>query len=213
MPDLYVSTPMNPIRMLLRSIVIGCLTFLGVLAHAQEHPFIAAYTLTELEGSIRIDWTIQGGSTCDGQEVERSNDGFNFAAVHRIDGICGDPSFAIPYNWLDEAPPEFSTVYYRIKLGIDGHSSVKSVTFDQLTTSSQRFFPSPVTDVATLALNLGQGDPVELLILDGSGRIVIDRSGLVGPVIQLELSGLPQGTYTYAATSNGRQFVGRFVKM
>jgi hypothetical protein len=184
----------------------------GGLAHAQEHPFIAVYTLLELDGSIRIDWTIQGGSTCDGQDVERSTDGIDYTAVHRISGICGDPAFAVPYDWLDNAPPEFSTVYYRIKLGSDGYSSVKSVDFAQLTTTLQRFFPSPVRDQATLALNISSGDLVDLRILDASGRLVIEQLGAAGPVIVLQLFSLPQGSYTYLATSSGRRFVGRFVK-
>ncbi|MBL0126426.1 MAG: T9SS type A sorting domain-containing protein [Flavobacteriales bacterium] len=204
---------MDLIRIHLRSIAIGCMIFLGGLAHAQEHPFIEAYTLSELEGSIRIDWTMHGGSTCNGQDVERSSDGVTFVAVHRIEGICGDPSFSVPFNWLDEAPPEFSTVFYRIKLGFDGYSSVKSVTFAQLTTSLQRFFPSPVRDQATLALNAGSGDLVDLRIVDASGRLVIEQLGVAGPVIVLQLSGLPQGLYTYLAISSGRRFAGRFVKV
>lgn len=185
----------------------------AVLTHAQEHPFIAAYTLTELEGSIRIDWTMQGGSTCNGQDIERSTDGVIFENVHRIAGICGDPSASVPFSWLDASPPAFSTVYYRIKLGFDGYTSVKSLVFDQLTASTQRFFPSPVIDIATLALNIGQGDVVDLVILDASGRVILERPGLVGSVQRLELSALPQGTYMFVAISSARRFVGRFVKL
>ncbi|HMQ77361.1 MAG TPA: T9SS type A sorting domain-containing protein [Flavobacteriales bacterium] len=204
---------MNPMHMHLRHLATACLIFLGGLARGQEHPFIAQYELTELSGAIRIDWTIQGGSTCNGQDVERSTDGIVFVNVHRIEGICGDAGVAIPYDWIDEAPPEFSTLYYRIKLGFDGYTSVKTMTFDQITTSAQRFFPSPVRDQATLALNVASADAVDLRILDESGRILVEQLGIAGPVIPLDLSGLPPGTYIYEATSNSRQFVGRFVKV
>ncbi|MBK9759137.1 MAG: hypothetical protein IPO90_03970 [Flavobacteriales bacterium] len=138
---------------------------------AQEHPFIAAYTLTEFDGGIRIDWTIQGGSTCNGQDVERSTDGISFTAEHRIEGICGSSSEPLSYDWIDNAPPEFSTVYYRVKLGIDGYTSVKSVEFDQLTTSEQRFFPSPMSGEATLLLNIPTSASFDLIIWDAGGRI------------------------------------------
>lgn len=126
----------------------------GSAARAQEHPFIAAYTLTELDGGIRVGWTIQGGSTCNGQDVERSTDGVDFVQVHRIEGICGTPSAAVLYDWFDAAPPELSTVFYSIKLGLDGYSSVKSIHFAQLNTSDQRFYPSPMEGSGTLVLDL-----------------------------------------------------------
>ncbi|HRH69772.1 MAG TPA: T9SS type A sorting domain-containing protein [Flavobacteriales bacterium] len=179
---------------------------------AQEHPIIAAYTLTELEGGIRIDWTIQGGSTCNGQDVERSTDGVTFAQVHRIAGICGSTSNAVPYDWVDNAPPEFSTVYYRLKLGLDGYSSVKSIVFDQLTASDQRFFPSPMADEATLVLNIPSSSSFDLEIADSRGRAVFLRSAVQGNTIRFTLPGAAAGTYSYRATSGSRVFTGQFVK-
>ena len=73
------------------------------------------------------------GTSCNGTDVERSIDGTSFTGVFRIDGICGDGTEPVPYSWLDAAPPELSTIYYRVKLGINGYSSVMAVVFDQLT--------------------------------------------------------------------------------
>lgn len=182
-------------------------------ATAQEHPFLIRYELTELSGGISIEWTMQGGSTCNGQDVERSTNGVDFVPVHRILGICGDPTVAVPFSWLDDAPPEFSTVYYRLKLGIDGYSSVQKVEYDQLETSAQRFFPSPVLDAATLLLNVPTGDRVDLLIWGPSGRLIRDRRNLTGARIALDLSDLPAGVYNYKASSGDKLFSGRFVKL
>lgn len=199
------------VRMALRVL----LSFFGVLPlaiMAQEHPIIAAYTLTEFDGGIRIDWTIQGGSTCNGQDVERSIDGVTFTQVHRIEGICGSASDPVPYDWIDNAPPEFSTVYYRVKLGFDGYTSVKSIVFDQLTTSDQRFFPSPMHQEATLVLNIPSSASFDVEIADAAGRIVFQRSAVQGNTIRFSLPGAAAGTYNYRATSEGRVFTGRFVK-
>lgn len=195
----------------MRSIIAIYLLF-PMLLPAQEHPFISAYGLTVLEGGIRIDWTIQGGSTCDGQEVERSTDGIEFIPVHRIDGICGDPTIAVPYQWFDDGPPEFSTVYYRIKLGVDGYTSERSVFFDQLTTSELRFFPSPMAEAATLVLNIPGSSTFDLRIWDASGRIVLERMGIPGASTLIALPGVSPGTFSYRANSKGRSFTGRFAK-
>jgi hypothetical protein len=178
----------------------------------QEHPYIMQYDLTVLDGSILVAWTLQGGSTCYGLDVERSLDGLSFERVHRIEGICGDPTIAVPFSWIDNAPPEFSTVHYRIMLGLEGYSSVKSVEFDQLKQSDHRFFPSPMHNEARLLLNVQTASWVDLRIMDASGRVVFERSGNLGGDIHLALSDLNAGTYTFLAVSEGRRYVGRFVK-
>jgi hypothetical protein len=181
-------------------------------ALAQEHPFLAEYTVQRVDGSIHIDWTILGGNTCDGQDVERSTDGVHFVAVHRIEGLCGDPLVPRRYDWFDTAPPELSLLRYRVKLGTDGYSSVKTVLFEQLRTTEQRFYPSPTTGEATLLLNITPGTAVQLTVYDLQGRLFVDRDGLQGPLLRLDLSALSQGTYVYRAIAEGRSFIGRFVK-
>jgi hypothetical protein len=144
--------------------------------------------------------------------VERSSDGLAFTSVHRIEGLCGDPFIARSYGWFDPAPPEFSTVFYRVKLGFDGYSSVKSVRFDQLVTNDQLFFPNPANDQATLVLNLPASSRVDLQVFDAEGRLVIERKNHPGPLFDLELEALGTGLFTYLAISNERRFIGRFVK-
>jgi hypothetical protein len=200
-------------RMLSPSLLTGLFLAVTTVASAKEHPFLADHQLTELEGGIRIDWTILGGSTCNGQEVERSNDGLSFSAVHRIDGPCGDPFIPRSYGWFDPAPPEFSTVFYRVKLGFDGYSSVKSLWFDQLTESDHRFFPNPATAQATLVLNLPASASVDLLVFDAQGHVVWELKNNSGPHISLVLAALPEGLYTWLAVSNEQRITGRFVKV
>ena len=182
------------------------------LVIAQEHPFIADYVLTELDGGVRVDWTIQGGNTCDGQEIERSTNGVDFQAVHRIEGICGDPSFAVPFQWFDTTVPEFSALHYRIKLGAKGYSTVKSIVFDQLTSSSERFFPSPMGEQATLLINVPASAAVQLRVVDMTGKEIMNDLAAMGPKHTISMVGSPAGCYVYIATSGGRTFRGRFMK-
>lgn len=184
-----------------------------LLAFAQEeHPYIMHFDLTVLDGSIQVAWTMQGGSTCNGLDVERSRDGVIFERVHRIEGICGDPTIAVPFSWIDDSPPEFSVVYYRIMLGFEGYSSVRSVAFNQLKQSDHRFYPSPMRNEARLLLNVQSGAWVDLWIMDASGRTVHERSGNLGGDIRLSLPWLNAGAYGFLAVSEGRRSVGRFIK-
>jgi hypothetical protein len=198
-----------------RVIVVGLLTTgCGFSSSAQfdEHPFIRTFDLTVLDGRILVAWTMQGGSTCDGSEVLRSTNGSDFVAVHRLEGICGDAVLDVPFSWMDDSPPELSTLSYRIKLGNEGFSSIKSVDFAQLTSSQQRFFPSPMRDEATLVLNVPASARVDLLIFDMNGRVVWEREGLVGREHRITLPGVLSGMYGYVARTEGRSFEGRFLK-
>ncbi len=196
----------------MRSSSLIPLLFPFVAFAQEEHPYIMHFDLTVLDGSILVAWTMQGGSTCNGLDVERSRDGGIFERVHRIEGICGDPTIAVPFSWIDDAPPEFSVVHYRIQLGSEGYSSVQAVEFSQLKQSDHRFYPSPMRSEARLLLNVRSGAWVDLRIMDASGRTVVERSGNLGGDIRLSLPWLNAGTYGFLAVSEGRRYVGRFVK-
>lgn len=181
-------------------------------AVAQEHPFLSTYSLTELPNGVLVNWTIYGGSTCDGQQVERSTDSLSFVTVHTIQGICGSPESSTPYTWFDPSPPELSKVFYRLKLGFDGYSSVKSVLFQQLNESVQRLFPNPVEAATTLVINVPLNTAVDLHIRNSTGSVVWERLAQPGPSIEMNLNALSSGLYFYQAEGNGRTFNGKFVK-
>lgn len=182
------------------------------LAQESEHPFIESFTLTMQDGRVLVDWVMKGGTSCDGSEVERSLNGVDFVRVHRIEGICGDPSVPVAFSWADDDPVELSTMHYRIVFGSQGRSSTKAVSFDQLVRSEQRFFPSPANSTATLLLKVPASAQVDLLIADAAGRVMLRREGLVGARHELDLFAFPAGTYNYVAVADGRRFEGRFVK-
>ena len=192
-------------------VLLALLFGVGKVA-AQEHPFLSAYTLTELPKGVLVNWTIHGGSTCDGQEVQRSSDSLNFTTVHLIQGICGSPESSTPYTWFDPSPPELSKVFYRLKLGFDGYSSVRSVFFRQLNESTQRLFPNPVELAATLVVDVPLNTVVDLRIHNAAGSVVLERLAQPGPSLEMNLSGLPAGLYFYRAQAAGRTFNGKFVK-
>lgn len=179
---------------------------------AQEHPFLGAYTVDEVDGGVRIQWTIVGGNTCDGQGVQRSLDGVHFADVHTIAGLCGHPSVDVQYTWLDAIPPELQRVYYRVRMGFEDYSSVKSVDITRLITTEQRVFPSPAKEHITLLLNVPSYSTMELQVFAADGSLVRTYNGIPAQRTEIDLLGLASGVYTYTALVDGRTFTGRFVK-
>lgn len=183
-----------------------------ILAQPAEHPFIESFSATVQEGRILVQWVMKGGSTCDGSAVERAVNGGPFAVAHRIEGLCGDPEVAVPYAWADAAPPELSTVSYRIALANEGRSTERTVEFRQLLATDQRVFPSPTEGEATLLLRVPLSARVDLVVRDAAGRVVLRQEGLSGREHRMDLGPMVPGTYTYEAVADGRRFVGRVVR-
>ena len=133
-----------------------CLALLLVLnvctVAAQEHPFLSRFALTEGLGFVQLDWTMTAGNTCEGIDIYRSLDGSNFETVGTIPGICGDINSPVPFSWTDQSAPELTTVYYRLRLGLNGFSSVQRIDLRYLVSRAQWVYPVPAVDRCTLLL-------------------------------------------------------------
>lgn len=178
---------------------------------AQEHPFLSFFTVKEGFGTVVLDWEMIAGNTCEGIDILRSLDGVDFVVAGTIPGLCGDIDEPVPYGWTDTDPPELATVHYRLKLGLNGFSSIQSVDLVQLTSEEHRFLPSPMQGEGVLLLRVPASALVDLRISDASGRQVRWSPGLRGGRHPVRLPDAPAGTYFYDAVSDGRRFQGRFV--
>lgn len=194
----------------LRSLLFAMLWSAQAAAQS-EHPFIARFELSELDGLVRVEWTLAGGNTCNGMDVERSLDGTLFDVVHRIPGICGDPTAEVPYRWDDTEPAELSTLHYRIRSGSDGTSSVKQVRFDQLVDTQFLAYPVPCSSELNVLLNVPLNEQVELRTHSAEGREVVVYQGF-GKAHQLAVGQLAAGRYSFRAIAGDRLFQGGFVK-
>lgn len=197
-------------RSLFRLLLVTLLWSAQAVAQS-EHPFIARFELIELDGLVRVEWTLAGGNTCNGMDVERSLDGTFFEAVHRIPGICGDPNAEVSYEWVDAEPAELSTLYYRIRLGSDGISSVKQVRFEQLVETQILAYPVPCSSELNVLLNVPLNEQVELRIYSADGREVILYQG-IGKAHQLAVGQLALGRYSFRVVAGDQLFQGGFVK-
>lgn len=194
------------------SLLCGLLLAFGLRAQEEAHPLLAGFAVSAQEGRVLVEWVMRGGSTCDGAAVERSVNGGDFTVVHRIEGLCGDPAFEVPYSWVDGDPPELSELRYRIDFADQGRSADKAVRFRQLTRSDLRLYPSPTTGAATLLLRAPAAAKVDLRVLDAAGSVVWEGLGLTGREHAIDLSGQAAGIYQVTAVVEGRRLVGRLVK-
>lgn len=195
----------------MRSILIISIFFNALIGSAQENPILGHWTVSYDENEVILDWTIVSGNTCQGIYIWRSTDGIDFTEVGHIPGLCGSVSEPVDYVWQDQEPVELTLNYYRIELGGQGISTVKSLFVDKLVKTGALVYPNPASEDATLIFKTTSSESTEISIYNSLGVLV--RSEQIGSQdrIQIDARQLGAGTYIYNIVGEEGTIAGRFI--
>lgn len=175
------------------------------------HPILRTFNATLVGDDVRLNWIITGGETCSGIVIQRSLDGLFFETIGKIDGICGSPDVDVPYVFVDPAPAENQQNTYRLELGTQGYSDVRSVEFvplnnqgfnvryDIVSRTATIFFQNDLNDRVDFALysingakvaeGFTNGNSIALDIYNHARQIFICRINKKGSVIPVKVPG------------------------
>jgi len=128
---------------------------------------------------ILLEWTTENEIHADRFEIERSNNGISFYNIGRINatGNAGAKTF---YSYMDFNPAA-SKNYYQLKMiDMDGKFSYsKVVAFSGQGTKNvfiSNVSPNPFTNKIDLTINLEKSAPLQLQIIDLTGRVIITKT-------------------------------------
>jgi hypothetical protein len=119
---------------------IGALLFF--MSTKAQNPLVA-YTAASLKDGVLISFTMRGGSSCNGINIERSEDSVSFSVIGDIEGICGSPDFNQSFTYTDSQPLTFRKNYYRLDMKQLGYSPVFSVFYANPYTDEVLIIPNP----------------------------------------------------------------------
>lgn len=129
--------------MMKRSKIISFFVLMVIALNSiAQSNIVSGFVAYEVNGQVFLSWTVNGGYTCDGIQILRSTDGFNFDKIGDIYGICGSPNQSIDYEFNDEEPVVNETNFYQLKLGSFEESEVISIEIIHLEDYQMR--PNPV---------------------------------------------------------------------
>lgn len=164
---------------------------------------LGAFTISQLNGQVRLDWTTNAEHNSEYFVVEHSVDGQQFNELGRKPA-AGNSSIPTNYNYTDQNP-EAGLNYYRLKqVDSDGNVSIlgiRSITIAEYS-GQMRLYPNPVAH-QQLTIEYGRDVPAGLKYqlvnaagaTLGSGAISARRQSVnIGP--------LPRGQY-FIKLSNG----------
>jgi len=163
---------------------------------SQTHPLLDNFYIVESNGSVVLNWTIKGGSTCNGIQIYRSSDSLNFYQIEDIAGVCGSSSTPQPYNFTDNSPVKNKTNYYRLELGQEGFTSVISIEIIEVGRNGNQVRPNPAKDNARIYFNNTKSEASNLFLYESSGTILLSQTS-DSDYFDLNLSGISSGTYVF----------------
>jgi len=166
------------------------------------------------KGSVLLTWSTASEKNNEKFVVERSANGEVFEALTEVAGH-GTSASAHAYSATDQAPLA-GTSYYRLRqIDFDGTTAYSPVATIQNAATAQAnklgVYPNPTADHITLDLPKNIGETYEVQITSVSGKLV-RRMTLHGNAPQLDLHGLPAGTYLLQVRGANTQLVQRLIK-
>jgi hypothetical protein len=186
-------------------LVVVAMNIVANSASAQ-HTILDDFSVFQFEDEVYLSWVIGRGNTCNGITIERSTDGQFFEEIGHIPGICGSPDFAQPYSHSDKHPAKNQVNYYRLELGLQGYSEVRSVEFVYVGNEGFQIRPNPAVDQFRILFNNRLGHQHQLEIFSVSGALV-EQHQSDSNQFELNVSNMNGGLYLLRLTNTQNQRV------
>ena len=173
---------------------------------------LTAFTATLRNAKVNLAWSTASEKNNKGFEVQRSQNGKNFATLQFVAGQ-GNTSNATNYAVVD-AQPFGGTSYYRLKQvdqdGTFAYSPVAVITNGGAVASEVSLYPNPAQDVVTVSLGQLPAAGARITVADMTGRVVLsDKLGTNG---ELNVARLQAGTYIVTVETGGQKISRKLAK-
>ena len=147
----------------------------GITLQAQSpHPILRYFNATLNADEVRLSWVITGGNTCSGIRIQRSDDGQSFQTIGEIDGVCGSPDVDVPYVFIDENPAANLLNVYRLELGTQGYTEVRTVEYVPLNDKGYNLRYDMITRQATVYLENSLNNRIDFILFSITGSKVAE---------------------------------------
>jgi uncharacterized protein YjdB len=162
-----------------------------------------------------LTWSVNNEINVETYEIEHSEDGIQFKNLGSMPAILNKKQFIKAYNFLHTDPND-GINYYRIKqIDYDGrytYSAIKSVEINH-DTDELKIFPNPSGDVIWLNYTVENLHEQYISILNSQGKIVRNLPSSILEDKNIDISGLPSGSYILQITNDKKSSFSKFVKL
>lgn len=155
---------------LVRSFVIFiCCIVLSPVGRAQGDSFLEDFQVSRFNTHVFLNWQLRHGNTCNGISIYRSTDSIQFTRIGLIPGICGSPTEAARYHFIDSDPELNRRNYYQLEFGGVGVSSIIGIDFLDFSLQGYQIWPNPSDTDTRIFIQNEEGQAYSLHVYIGTG--------------------------------------------
>lgn len=178
----------------MRVFILMMFSVLVQTVSAQNGVVYTSFMCLKVEYSIRLEFVLNSGSTCNGIYIERGEDSINLFQIGSIAGSCGSPVEPVNYVYIDENPILNSTNYYRLNFGGADFSEIIGIKYSEVSPKTINVVPNPSLGVFDLNFNNKYQEELQVEILNGVGEAIYKVNTKLEK-INIDISSIPQGVY------------------
>jgi len=167
--------------------------------------------------SVRVDFGISKGPSCNGYVIYHSTDSLNFYPVYTYPGICGDAQNDQHFSWLHQSPVQNSMNYYKVELVGLETSPAKGIFVGPAEYAAEvKAYPNPCPENTVLTLQFIRLPSDRMFygkIINEKGFTMREFFGTSsGKLLTLSLQGLEDGFYLIWITDGYQAFRAKIIK-
>lgn len=199
----------------MRSLLVNILVLLTTMSSgfSQVDELLASFSISQNENTVIINFSINGGASCDGVEIERRLESeTEFTLAGGISGVCGGSKFEEHYTEVDEAPILNEKNIYRLKLGNQGYSEEKYLVVVELV-NDYKIYPQPAREQIFIQFNNPNQERVSLSVYTIEGQVIISNAVYTESLIYINGSELTEGIYLFQLSFDSNKLItGKFIR-
>ena len=139
--------------------------------HAQTN-IVSIFSGNQLNQTVYLEFTITAGQTCNGINIERSNDSLSFYKIGDIAGSCGSSTEPVSYSYTDSFPLHNTYNFYRLAPGNADWSEVIKIYFNLHDKKEFLIHPNPFITTAKISYQNPLSKTIHWKMFDTNGKQV-----------------------------------------
>ena len=167
-----------------------------------QSTILKSFSLSQIDESVFLRWTILKGETCNGIKIHRSTDSLNFQQIGDIAGVCGSPDFAQSFEFIDTHPEKNKANFYKLELGNTGFSDVRSIEIIALNEDGVLVLPNPASKSTTVYFKNEYNSPHTFRMYSATGALILETEGRTNSFL-VNTSILEAGVYIFTISQTG----------
>lgn len=175
---------------------------LSITTASSQSIILKSFSLSQIDESVFLRWTILEGETCNGIIVYRSTDNLNFQQIGDIAGVCGSPDFAQSFEFIDAHPEKNKTNFYKLELGNTGFSDVRSIEVIALNKDGVLILPNPASESTTVYFKNEYNSPHTFRLYSATGALIFEIEERT-KLFLVNTSILKAGVYIFTISETG----------